>query len=366
MWDTEPVARRTRFAGFKPFGGGGRRLRRHLVAVVAFDGVVLGDLSTPCEIFGRVRGPHGGRSYEVRVCSLEPEVKSEHVTLRVPWRLSSLSRADTVIVPGLADLDQSIPDGLLRSIRRAVGRGARVASICTGAFVLAATGALDGRRATTHWLGASELARRYPAIDVDPNVLYVDSGNVLTSAGAAAGLDLCLHLVRLDLGAKVAAEAARAAVMPLERAGGQAQFIVHEPPAGGDASMSQLLTWIELNLGRDLPLPVIARRAAMSTRTLSRRFREQVGATPAQWITRARVRRAQRLLETTDLAVEEVAGEAGFGSAAVMREHFGEIVGNTPLAYRRAFRSRCDCVTRAQSLAILKHPAQNSQSPRRP
>jgi transcriptional regulator GlxA family with amidase domain len=323
-------------AGFEPIWRGAGR-PRHLVAVVAFDGVVLGDVSTPCEIFGRVRGRDGRALYDVRICSIAPEVKSEHVTLRVPWRLSSLSRADTVIVPGMADLDQSIPDDLLRAIRRAVDRGARVASVCSGAFVLAATGALDGLRATTHWLGAAELARRYPDVDVDADVLYVDNGNVLTSAGAAAGLDLCLHLVRRDLGAEAAAEVARAAVMPLERAGGQAQFIVHEPPAADHTSVGQLLTWIEQNLRKDLPLPVIARHAAMSTRTLSRRFRAQVGATPAQWIARARVRRVQRLLEATEHAVETVAAEAGFGSAAVMREHFGRIVGTTPLAYRRAF-----------------------------
>jgi transcriptional regulator GlxA family with amidase domain len=310
------------------------------VAVVAFDGVVLGDLSTPCEIFGRVRGRDGPAVYDVRICSMTPEVKSEHVTLKVPWRLSSLNRAKTVIVPGVADLDQSIPQELLRAIRRAADRGARVASICSGAFVLAATGVLDGLRATTHWRGAAELARRYPEIDVDPDVLYVDNGNVLTSAGAAAGLDLCLHLVRRDLGAETAAEVARAAVMPLERAGGQAQFIVHEPPAGDDTSMGPLLAWIEQNLRRDLSLHVIARRAAMSTRTLSRRFREQIGMTPARWIIRARVRRAQRLLETTDLAVEEVAEESGFGSGTVMRDHFNLIVGTTPLAYRRAFAAR--------------------------
>jgi transcriptional regulator GlxA family with amidase domain len=327
------------FAGFKP-DRVGTEGRRHLVAVVAFDGVVLGDVSTPCEVFGRVRDGEGRAFYDVRICSIAPEVESEHVALKVSWRLSSLTRADTVIVPGIADLDRAIPETLLRALRRAIDRGARIASICTGAFVLAATGALDGLRATTHWRGASELARRYPRIDVDPNVLYVDNGNVLTSAGAAAGFDLCLHLVRLDLGAEAAAEVARVAVMPLERAGGQAQFIVHEPPAGDQTSMGPLLTWIGQNLRRQLSLPVIARRAAMSTRTLSRRFREQVGATPAQWITRARVRRAQRLLETTGLAVERVATESGFGSAAVMREHFSEIVGTTPLAYRRAFSHR--------------------------
>jgi len=195
-----------------------------------------------------------------------------------------------------------------------------------------------GKQATTHWLAARELARRHPDIDVDPDVLYVDNGNVLTSAGAAAGLDLCLHLVRLDHGAEVAAEVARAAVMPLERAGGQAQFIVHERPAGDRTSMGSLLEWLEQNLRKDLPLPVIARRAAMSTRTLSRRFREQVGTTPALWVTDARVRRAQRLLEITDLSVERIAAEVGFGSSAVLREHFGRIVGTSPQAYRRAFK----------------------------
>jgi len=225
--------------------------------------------------------------------------------------------------------------------RRAAGRGARVASICTGAFVLAATGLLDGLRATTHWLAAGDLARRHPTIDLDPNVLYVDNGRVLTSAGAAAGFDLCLHMVRRDLGADVAASVARLAVMPLERAGGQAQFIEHVPPSDAATTMAPLLGWMEQNLSRELSLPVIAARAAMSTRTLSRRFREQVGATPAAWLAHARVRCAQRLLETTDLDVERVAAAAGFGSAAVMREHFGTVVGTSPLLYRRAF-SRVD------------------------
>jgi transcriptional regulator GlxA family with amidase domain len=309
----------------------------HLVAVVAFDGVVLGDLSTPCEVFGRVPGADGRTLYEVRICSIAPEVESEHVTLKVPWRLSSLGRANTVIVPGIDDLDRVIPEGLLRAIRQAIDRGARVASICSGAFILAATGALDGLRATTHWRSAAELARRHPKIDVDADVLYVDNGNVLTSAGAAAGLDLCLYLVRRDLGAEVAADVARAAVMPLERAGGQAQFIVHEPPTSDRPSIGLLLAWLEQNLRRDLPLPAIARQAAMSTRTLSRRFREQVGTTPALWVTRARVRRAQRLLETTDLTVEEVTEEVGFRSSAVLREHFRQIVGTSPQAYRRSF-----------------------------
>jgi transcriptional regulator GlxA family with amidase domain len=334
---TGPVARRTLFAGFtpKPIRATGAP---PVIAVVAFHGVVLGDLSTPCEVFGRVRGTDGRASYQVRICSAAPEVTSEHVTLRVPWRLSSLSRAHTVIVPGIDDVDRTIPGEVIRAIRRAVDRGARVASICSGAFILAASGALDGKRATTHWLITRELKRRHPEIEVDADALYVDNGNVLTSAGAAAGLDLCLHLVRRDLGAEAAAAVARAAVMPLERAGGQAQFIVHETPTTDGTSIGALLEWMTQNLRKDLPLPVIARRAAMSTRTLSRRFREQVGTTPALWVAGARVRRAQRLLETSRLSVERIAAEVGFGSAAVLRERFSRIVGTSPQAYRRSFK----------------------------
>jgi transcriptional regulator GlxA family with amidase domain len=312
--------------------------KRHLVAVVAFDGVVLGDLAAPSEVFGRLRDTTGRPLYELRVCSTEPEVVSEHLTLKIPWRLSSLKQANTVIVPGIDDLDRPLPEKLIRALRAAVYRGVRVASICSGAFVLAQTGALDGLKASTHWLAATELARRFPLVDVDPDVLYVDNGNVLTSAGAAAGLDLCLHLVRRDFGAEVAIQAARAAVMPLERAGGQAQFIVHRPPAPvGHDSMGFLLPWIEENLHLELSLPVLAKRAAMSTRTLSRQFRQQVGLSAAQWISRARVRRAQLLLETTRLSVEEIAENSGFGSSTVMRECFRRIVGTSPLAYRGTF-----------------------------
>ena len=194
------MAKKTLFAGFKPTR---RRVRTgpHLVAVVAFDGVVLGDLATPLEVFALARNAEERPCYEVRTCSQQPQVKSAHVTLQVPWRLSLLKRADTVIVPGIDNIDRPIPQELLRALRAAVSRRARVASICTGAFILARTGALDGRKATTHWLAAQELSRRHPAINVDPDVLYVDNGKILTSAGAAAGFDLCLHLVRQNCGA---------------------------------------------------------------------------------------------------------------------------------------------------------------------
>src|ERR1700681_3540221 len=321
-WQNPPVAKKTMSAGFKPRPTHTRR--PHLVAVVAFDGVVLGDLSTACEVFGLAMRKDGRTAYEVRVCSESVDVESMHVALRVPWRLSSLAQADTVIVPGVHDVTRHVPASVLRAIRRAAERGARVASICTGAFVLAATGVLDGLRATTHWLAAADLARRHPSIDLDANVLYVDNGRVLTSAGAAAGFDLCIHMVRRDLGVDVAASVARLAVMPLERAGGQSQFIEHAPPSEAPGAMRPLLAWMEENFSRELPLPVIARRGG-------------VGGTPAAWLAHARVRRAQRLLETTDLAIEQVATEAGFGSAAVMREHFGAVVGTNPVSYRRVF-----------------------------
>src|SRR5262245_43592006 len=217
--------------GFKPRP----RSRRHphRVAVVAFDGVVLGDLSTACEVFGLARKKDGRAAYEVRVCSESVEVESTHVALRVPWRLSSLARADTVIVPGIHDLTRSVPASVIRAIRRAGERGARVASICTGAFVLAATGILDGLRATTHWLAVADLARRHPSIDLDANVLYVDNGRVLTSAGRAAGFDLCIHLCRCGMGAHMSAWAARDCVMAFEGGGGQARLYPYAPPSQG-------------------------------------------------------------------------------------------------------------------------------------
>jgi transcriptional regulator GlxA family with amidase domain len=310
----------------------------HRLVIVALDGVIPFDLATPCEVFGRVRLPDGGAGYHLAVAGVRREVDAGAFALRAPVGLSALARADTVIVPGIADLDAPVPAPLIRALRRAAARGARVASICTGAFVLAATGLLDGRRATTHWRAAAELARRFPAVRVDPDVLYVDEGNVLTSAGAAAGLDLCLHLVRRDHGAAVAAETARVSVMPLERTGGQSQFIRHEPPAADGASLEPVLRWLEKHAAEPLALPAIARRAGLSVRSLNRRFREQTGTTPLQWLLRARVRRAQHLLETTSAPVEVVAERAGFGSATALREQFQRQVRASPLAYRRAFR----------------------------
>ncbi len=309
------------------------------MAIVVFDGAVLADVFGPAEIFGRVRRADGTGAYELRICSAKPNVRTAHVKLSVPYRLDALRHAEVILVPGAEALSTPTPESVVVALRRAARRGATVASVCTGAFLLAQTGLLDGRSATTHWQAAAELARRFPKVRVDPNVLYVDEGKVVTSAGAAAGLDMCLHLIRRELGAVAAANAARAAVMPLERAGGQAQFIVHEAPVAKDASMDELLHWLEANLPDDLSLHAIARRAGMSTRTLSRRFLEKVGTTPAAWVNFARVRRAQRLLETTAWSIERVAEETGFGSATVLREHFGRQVGSTPTSYRRALHT---------------------------
>lgn len=312
----------------------------HRVAIVALDGVVPSDLATAFDLLRHVRLGDGTPGYRVRVCGVAPSVDAGGFRMQLRYGLGELARADTIILPGIMDIDAAVPRPLVRAVQRAAQRGARIASICSGAFLLAATGLLDGRRATTHWLGAAELARRYPLVRVDPDVLYVDEGSVLSSAGAAAGIDLCLHLVRRDHGSAVAAETARIAVMPLERAGGQAQFIVHAPPTPDGSSLIALLSWLDAQLHEQLTLAEIARRAGMSVRSLNRRFREQTGTTPLQWLIRVRVRRAQLLLETTGQSVEEIAERVGFGSATALREHFRRIVATSPQAYRQAFRPR--------------------------
>lgn len=311
----------------------------HTIAILALDGVLAFDLSTPIEVFGRTRLPDGQITYQVQICAPSDEIDTGTFTLHVPRRLDLLLEADTIILPGLADLSAPIPDDVLVALRGAAAHGARIASICVGAFTLAATGLLDGLRATTHWAAASELARRYPAVCVDADVLFVDNGQILTSAGAAAGLDLCLHMIRRDYGATVAANAARMAVMPLERDGGQAQFILHAPPTAEGGTLEPLLRWMEENAHRELGLDDIAAQAMMSTRTLSRRFHEQTGTTPLQWLKYSRLRKAQCLLETTGLAIEWIAFQVGFGSSTTFRDQFKQRIGVSPQAYRRAFRA---------------------------
>ena len=305
----------------------------HDVAVLALHGVIAFDLTIPCETFGRLSLPDG---YRVRVCGEGPEVRSSAFTIRAPWTLAEAAAADTVVVAGVEDPSLPVPDLAIEVVRTAAARGARVASICTGAFVLAAAGLLDGRRATTHWRAAQLLAARYPAVTVDANVLFVDEGSVLTSAGASAGLDLCLHMVRCDHGQAVAADAARLAVAPLDRAGGQAQFIRQDRPRA-DTSLAPLLDWMAENLARDFTVAEIAQRSGMTVRTFNRRFREQTGTSPIQWLLDARVRRAQELLETTRQSVEAIAAATGFEAPASFRARFRRTVGVSPAGYRQAF-----------------------------
>lgn len=308
----------------------------HLVAVLALDGAVAFDLTIPCEVFGRASAPGLARPYEVRVCGPSAAVRTGHFDLGVPFGIAAIAEADTVVVPGVEDVGAPVPSAVLHALREASLRGARVASICTGAFVLAAAGLLDGRRCTTHWKAAGALAARYPAARVDPDVLFVDDGEVLTSAGAAAGLDLCFYMLRRDLGAAVAAEAARAAVMPPEREGGQSQFILRPPPAAGDG-LAPLLAWLARNLDRPISLAAMADEAGTSPRSLTRRFRRETGTTPLQWLLTARIRHAQALLERTALPVERVATDSGFDTASTFRDRFMRVVGVSPTAYRRAF-----------------------------
>ncbi|NKY87325.1 GlxA family transcriptional regulator [Nocardia veterana] len=310
----------------------------HTVAVLALPQVVSFDLATPVEAFTRTRLPDGRPGYRVRVCAEHPEVDAGVFTLRAPWGLAGLEGADTVVVPGTADPAAAISPAVRDALRGAAARGTRIASICTGTFTLAATGLLDGLRATTHWIAAAQLAAAYPEIEVDPDVLYVDNGRILTSAGAAAGLDLCLHMIRRDYGSAVAADTARLSVMPLEREGGQAQFIVHGyPPTPRGSVLEPVLGWLENHLDTELTLDDIAAQAGVSTRTLIRRFREHTGTTPLQWLHRARIRRAQHLLESTGHSIERIAAQVGFGSPTAFRERFKRTTGVTPHAYRRSF-----------------------------
>ncbi|MEU0557684.1 helix-turn-helix domain-containing protein [Dactylosporangium sp. NPDC006015] len=310
----------------------------HIVAVLAFDGVIPFDLATPIEVFTRTCLPGGSPGYEVRVCAERPHVDAGAFTLTAPWGLDTLAEAHTVVVPGTADPAAALTPPVRAALRTAAANGTRIASICAGSFVLAAAGLLDGLRATTHWIAAGSLAAAHPSVDVDPGVLYVDNGQILTSAGAAAGLDLCLHMIRRDYGSAVAAAAARLSVVPLEREGGQAQFIAHDhPPTPQGAELEPLLTWLQQHLRRDLTLADIAAQAGMSTRTLIRRFRDQTGLTPLQWLHRARVRRAQHLLETTRHSVERIGAEVGFGSPTAFRERFKRTTGVSPQTYRHSF-----------------------------
>lgn len=316
----------------------------HTVAVLAVSDTIAFDLSTAVETFGRARSASGEPAYRVMVCSAEPVVQAGTFRIASDHGLSDLAQADTIVVPGRHDVTGEVPAEVFAALRDAYTRGTRIASICTGAFLLAAARLLDGRRATTHWVAADEFRTAFPAVDLDPDVLYVDSGQILTSAGASAGIDLCLHMIRLDHGAAVAADAARMAVAPLHRDGGQAQFIRRNTLAarrlGERTELDDVLLWIEDEAHRELTLADIAARAAVSVRTLNRRFQAETGQTPMQWLTGVRIRNAQHLLESTADGIESIGRHVGFSSPANFREQFRKLTGVSPQQYRNSFRDR--------------------------
>ncbi len=319
---------------------------RHLVAVLALDEVVTFDLGTPTQVFNAARDERERRHYRVRVCTpgAQPVRSAAGFTITPDHGLELLAEAGTVVVAGVSHGARVLDDGTLDepvrdALLAAAARGARVMSICTGAFVLAAAGLLDGRRATTHWAHADNFRRLFPNVDLDPDVLFVDEGDVLTSAGVAAGVDLCLHLVRHDHGSEVANMAARRCVVPPWRPGGQSQFIVRPVPDEADTSTAPARAWALAHLDEPLDLRALAAQARMSVRTFTRRFREETGVSPGKWLTQQRVERARHLLETTDLAVDQVARHAGFGTGAALRQQMSATLGVAPSAYRTAFRS---------------------------
>jgi AraC family transcriptional activator FtrA len=308
------------------------------MAVVVSPQASLFEFGAVMEIFGCDPGI-GVPWYRVGVFSASPPpvpTSLDGVSINSVRPLASLRQADWVMVMPPSTAGPETLDGLRRLHRR----GARVAAVCTGAFVLAATGLLDGRRATTHWERAPELAARFPRVDVDPGVLYIDDGDVLTSAGSAAGIDLCLHIVRADYGAEAANQVARSLVVPPHRAGGQAQFVSRAiPEVEPDDPFAHTLEWMDANLSEAITVDALAARSAMSPRTFARRFREGTGATPHQWLLNRRILLAQRLLETTGLPVDEVARQCGLGSPTNFRLHFQRVVGTNPTSYRRTFHA---------------------------
>lgn len=308
------------------------------VAVVAFDGITPFELGTLCEAFGMDRSDEGLPVLDFAVCAPKPGSYRMSVGfgITVEHDLSRAESADLVCVPAYKD-GASAPDEVLEVLRAAHARGATVLSVCSGAFALGEAGLLDGRECTTHWRYTSELATRFPAAHVVPEVLYVDSDRVITSAGTAAGLDATLHIWRKEYGAAAAAKVARRMVVPPQREGGQAQFI-RTPVADCDVeTLGPLLVWMLEHIAEQHTVEDLARRALMSDRTFARRFRAETGTTPHAWLTGQRVLRAQELLETTDHPVEQIAEEVGFGNAATLRHHFQRVRKVSPQAYRRSF-----------------------------
>ena len=319
----------------------------HRIAVLALDRVIAFELGIPSRIFETAVGPDGGPLYRVDTCTVDggPVATSSDFRIAVDHGPELLEQADTVVVPAARDLGPPYLDGRLTpELAAALARirpGARVVSICTGAFVLAAAGLLDGRPATTHWRYTDRFARLFPRVELAPDVLYTDDGDVLTSGGVAAGVDLCLHLVRRDHGGAVANQVARACLVPPWREGGQRQYVdLHVPAALSPAgSTAPARSWALDHLAEPLSLRELAQRAGMSVRTFTRRFREETGSSPGQWLTVQRTARARELLELTDLSIDQVARESGFGTAASLRLQLRGRLDLAPSAYRRTFRT---------------------------
>ncbi|MFI6073663.1 GlxA family transcriptional regulator [Actinoplanes sp. NPDC051343] len=313
------------------------------VAILLLEGIVPFDLGSATQILGTARDAGGKRLYSLRVCGAGP-VRSEHGFMVTPdYGLEALETADTVVVPGVHTggpvTDGTLAPGIREALVAAAARGARIVSICTGASVLAAAGLLDGRAAATHWNWASTISRLYPQVRWNFDVLFVDDGDVLTSAGVGAGIDLCLHIVRSDFGTEVANRAARRCVVPPWRDGGQAQFIERPVPAAAVGSATEpTRAWALDRLAEPVTLEDMAGHARMSVRTFTRHFRSETGLSPRQWLLRRRVAHAQLLLESTDLGVETVARRSGLGSATALRQHLQATIGVAPSAYRRTFR----------------------------
>jgi transcriptional regulator GlxA family with amidase domain len=315
---------------------GGRMLTN--VAVLAFEGVAPFELGVLCEAFGIDRTVDGVPAIDFAVCShtREPMRTSMGFSIQVDAGLERLAEADLVAIPAIPRGGVP-PEPVIEAIQAAAQRGARLLSVCSGAFTLGTAGLLDGLECTTHWMYTEELQRRFPLARVVPEVLYVDAGQIVTSAGTAAGLDACLHIWRQEHGAAVASTIARRAVVPPHRDGGQAQYIARAVPDCDADTLGPLLTWIVANLAEDHSVEELARRAHMSARTFARRFRDETGTTPHTWVTRQRVAAAEELLERTDVSVDRIAGEVGFGNAAMLRHHFSRVRGVSPQAYRRQF-----------------------------
>ena len=316
------------------------------VAILVSDGVALFELGAANDVFGtNIASGDGRRLYRLSICGPAPMVMTEAgFRMEVPHGLDVLNDAHTiVVVPPDEFPERPVAAPVLDALRRAAAEGRRIVSLCTGAFVLAEAGLLDGHTATTHWSECAKLARLYPRVRVDPGVLYVDEGNLLTSAGSAASLDLCLHIVQRDYGTEIAARVARDLVVPLHRPGGQAQYIETPMPPLAEADLfGDTLAWLRAHLAEQVEVCDLADRAAMSPRTFARRFLASTGTTPLQWILTERVRLAQRLLETTGLPVDAIAHKSGFGTADNLRKHFTRAVRTTPQAYRRAFQGPAD------------------------